>query len=155
MRAMPATQRMEGVGNVFSKISELLGFMSALVVDREKWQSIIREGSARGYENYYVQVYVVGRIIERYGSWGIVQEPCVRFRTSNDQLLGKFGWRKRLEIDVIAYDQTRCRHPSRGSRPSAVRRRDSCLQLSFCFAATEACRRIGRKPYPRCSHQSG
>jgi abequosyltransferase len=105
VRAMPATQRMEGVGNVFSKISELLGFMSALVVDREKWQSIIREGAARGYENYYVQVYVVGRIIERNGDWGIVQEPCVRFRTSNDQLLGKFGWRKRLEIDVIAYDQ--------------------------------------------------
>ena len=105
LRAMPPTQRLEGVATVFGTIAEHLGFMSALVVDRAKWLAVARDASVRDYENYYVQVYAIGRIVERYASWGVLHEPCVGFRTSNDQFLTKFGWRKRLEIDVIAYDQ--------------------------------------------------
>jgi abequosyltransferase len=105
IRQMPPTQRIEGVSKLFANLAELLGFISALVVKREMWQQFAHAPESRAYENYYLQVYLVGRVVERYGDWGVVQEPCVGFRTSNDQFLGKFGWRKRLEMDVFAYDQ--------------------------------------------------
>jgi glycosyltransferase involved in cell wall biosynthesis len=105
IRAMPPTQKLDSVGAVFSTMAEVLGFMSALVVDRQKWRAIAGEPETKAYENYYVQVYIIGRIVERYHSWGVVQEPCVGFRSGNDQFKTKFGWLKRLKIDVNAYEQ--------------------------------------------------
>ncbi|WP_156679078.1 glycosyltransferase family 2 protein [Sphingomonas profundi] len=105
LRATPPTQRLTGVGQVFGELADLLGFMSALVVDREHWRRMAADPSARAFENYYIQVYLVGRIVGRDGGWGVVQEPCVGFRTGNDQFEVKFGWFQRLRIDVAAYDQ--------------------------------------------------
>ena len=105
VRTMPPTQLMTGVGRVFGEMAEVLGFMSALVVDRRRWHAVAAEPASGDFENYYIQVYIVGRIIERFGNWGVVQEPCVGFRTGNDQFGVKFGWFNRLKIDVAAYDQ--------------------------------------------------
>ncbi len=105
IRPTPPTQLIEGVGPVFSRLADLLGFMSALVVDRTKWQEIAATPSVKDFQNYYVQVYIIGRVIERYKTWGVVQEPCVGFRTGNDQFKTKFGWLQRLKIDVEGYDQ--------------------------------------------------
>ena len=105
VRAMPATQRFHDVASVFGNMAEVLGFMSALVVRRDAWLAVANDPAVRAFENYYVQVYILGRVIEQVGSWGVVKEPCVSFRSGNDQLFDKLGWRKRLEIDVIAYEQ--------------------------------------------------
>ncbi len=105
IRAMPASQRLEGACATFSMLAEHLGFMSALVIRREPWRAVARDPSTSAFENLYVQVYIVGRVLDRSGGWGVVQEPCVGFRTSNDQFLARFGWFKRLMIDVVAYDQ--------------------------------------------------
>ena len=105
VRRMPPTQGLTGVGAVFGELADVLGFMSALVVDRRKWQAAAAEPAAEAYRNYYIQVYLVGRIVGQSGHWGVVQEPCVGFRTGNDQFEAKLGWLRRLEIDVAAYDQ--------------------------------------------------
>jgi glycosyltransferase involved in cell wall biosynthesis len=105
LKQMPPTERLRGTEAVFGKLAHLLGFMSTLVVDRRKWALVCREDPVLKYENYYVQVYIIGRIVDRFGDWGILSAPCVGFRTSNDQFLSKFGWLKRLKIDVVAYDQ--------------------------------------------------
>lgn len=105
VRAMPATQLIEGIGPVFRRMAELLGFLSALVLDRAKCQEIAGDPSVDNFHNYYVQVYITGRVIERYRTWGVVQEPCVGFRTGNDQFKTGLGWLPRLKIDVRAYDQ--------------------------------------------------
>lgn len=105
VRAMPATQCFDDVATVFATMAEVLGFMSALVVRRDAWLAVANDPAVRAFENYYVQVYILGRVIEQVGSWGVVKEPCVSFRSGNDQLFDKLGWRKRLEIDVIAYEQ--------------------------------------------------
>ena len=105
VRLMPPTQLLTGVSQTFATLAEHLGFMSALVADRSKWMAVAAGDSVRAFQNYYVQYYITGQMIGRDGQWGIVQEPCVGFRTGNDQFLTKFGWLKRLKIDVIAYDQ--------------------------------------------------
>lgn len=105
VRAMPDTQRIDSIGAVFGSMAELLGFMSALIVKRREWLDLSADPEVAKFHNYYVQVYLLGKVIERTGSWGVVKEPCVSFRSGNDQLLAKHGWRKRLEIDVEAYEQ--------------------------------------------------
>ncbi len=105
VRGMPTTRRIETASELFSTMVENLGFMSALVINRAMWMEVAHEPSAKAFENYYVQVYILGRVVQRHGGWGVVQEACVGFRTSNDQFLTRFGWLKRLEIDVTAYAQ--------------------------------------------------
>ncbi len=105
IRAMPPTQRMKGVSAVFAEMAEVLGFMSALVVDRRRWIAVAADPASRAFENYYIQVYIIGRIIGANGAWGVVREPCIGFRTGNDQFEVKFGWLNRLKIDVVAYEQ--------------------------------------------------
>lgn len=107
LRATPTTQLIHGLGETFVLLADLLGFMSVLVVDRKRWREVVdRERDLKSFENYYVHLFMIARILEQAGgTWGVVQEPCVGFRTSNDQFLTKFGWRKRLEIDIRAYDQ--------------------------------------------------
>jgi glycosyltransferase involved in cell wall biosynthesis len=105
IRDTPATQTIAGVGPVFGSIAELLGFLSALVVDRRKWKAIASDPETGKVDHYYVHVHIVGKILGRDGLWGIVHEPCVGFRTENDQFLEKFGWLGRLKVDVDAYEQ--------------------------------------------------
>jgi hypothetical protein len=105
LRQTPETQLIEGADAVFGSIIDLLGFMSALVARRDWWKEIAADPETANFENYYVQVYIIGRVIQRFGPWGVVQAPCVGFRTGNDQFRAKFGWLKRLAIDVEAYDQ--------------------------------------------------
>ena len=105
VRAMPDSQRFHDVATVFATMPEVLGFMSALVVRRDAWLAVATDPAVRAFQNYYVQVYILGRVIEQVGSWGVVKDACVSFRSGNDQLFDKLGWRKRLEIDVIAYEQ--------------------------------------------------
>ena len=102
---MPKTQTLTGLSQTFATLAEHLGFMSALVVDRVKWMAIATDDSVREFENYYVQYYITGRILGADGRWGVIQEPCVGFRTGNDQLATKVGWLQRMKIDVIAYEQ--------------------------------------------------
>lgn len=132
VRLTPPTQRMEGAANVFGAIADLLGFMSALVVNRKLWREVAHLDAVRRYENYYVQVYIIGRIIDQGGSWGVLSEPCVGFRTGNDQFLAKFGWLERLKIDVVAYDQIA--NGLFGNDRAAKRKMQSRILSSHVFA---------------------
>jgi glycosyltransferase involved in cell wall biosynthesis len=105
IRRMPETQLLTGAGPVFSQIAELLGFMSAMVVKRCKWQEASADASVELMKNLYSQVYIVGRALGPSGTWGVVNETCVGFRSDNDQFKQKVGWFERLKIDVRAYDE--------------------------------------------------
>lgn len=105
VRRMPPTQLLSGADEVFSTIVELLGFMSALVVRRDLWNHYAQDPAIASVKNYYVQVLILGRVIGAEGKWGVLNEPCVGFRTGNDQFQVKFGWVDRLKIDVDAYNE--------------------------------------------------
>lgn len=105
IRATPPTQLITGSKAVFSTIADLLGFMSALVVKRDLWNQEINDPKIVSIKNYYVQVIILGRIIGENGQWGVIQPPCVGFRTGNDQLQARYGWLERLKIDAQAYGE--------------------------------------------------
>lgn len=103
--ALPETQRLEGAEALFTAIPEALGFMSTMVVNAEMWGRVCAEDPIEKFQNLYVQVYIAGRMAERFGGWGVVNTPCVGYRTSNDQFLSQLGWVDRLKVDVVAYEQ--------------------------------------------------
>lgn len=105
VRGMPETQCLTGAGVVFSRVGELLGYISATIVNRRKWETAAAEPHARSMKNLYSPVYIAGRAVGTDGTWGIVKEPCVGFRSGNDQLKRRVGWLERLKIDVRAYDE--------------------------------------------------
>lgn len=105
IRGMPESQLLSGAGEVFSKIAEHLGFMSAMVVRRQDWERASAEPSAREMNNLYSQVYIAGLALGESGVWGVVKTPCVRFRSDNDQFKKRLGWFDRLKVDVDGYDE--------------------------------------------------
>lgn len=105
IRFMPNTMRLQGVEEVFGAIVDLLGFISVTVVNRRMWLRACQDNSLADYMNGYIQVYVIGCMIGRSGFWGVLDVPCIDYRTDNDQLLSRVGWFRRVEIDVVSYDQ--------------------------------------------------
>lgn len=105
IRPMPETQTFCGAGAAFSRIAELLGYISATLVKREAWQTAAADPRALAMDNLYSPVFIAGLAVGVGGMWGVVREPCVGFRSGNDQLKRRVGWLERLRIDVRGYDE--------------------------------------------------
>ncbi|WP_428031126.1 glycosyltransferase family 2 protein [Ancylobacter sp.] len=105
IRGTPPTQLITGAKDLFLSMADLLGFMSTLVVKRSLWDQAAKDPQVQSVNNCYVQVIIAGKIIGESGQWGVIQEPCVGFRTGNDQLLARYGWLDRLKIDARAYGE--------------------------------------------------
>jgi abequosyltransferase len=102
-RHMPDEQVARGVEELFTKIPEHLGFMSALIIRRESWMYVHTTNPVERFHNLYSQVYVIGRAVGSSGRWGISPAICVAFRSDNDQFQRRLGWFERLRADVLAY----------------------------------------------------
>lgn len=105
IRRMPKSQCFTGIGPAFSHLAELLGFISATLIRRADWELAAADPRARAMTNLYSQVYIAGLAVGAKGRWGVVEEPCVGFRSGNDQLKRRVGWLERLKVDVRAYDE--------------------------------------------------
>ena len=105
VRQMPETQRVDGLSELFLLAIEHLGFMSALVFERQAWCDVVRECDVRSYKNYYIQLYIIGKMVSARPQWGLVFDNCVKFRTENDQFLSRLGWMDRMSVDVLAYEE--------------------------------------------------
>lgn len=124
IRPMPETQTFLGAGAAFSRIAELLGYISATLVKRDAWQVAAADPRARAMDNLYSPVFIAGLAVGARGTWGVVREPCVGFRSGNDQLKRRVGWLERLRIDVRGYDEIAAMlfpHDSRVRRAAARR----------------------------------
>lgn len=105
VRRMPPTQYITGAGAAFSRMAELLGYLSATLVKRSHWVKAAADPRAKAMSNLYSQVFIAGLAVGSTGGWGVVHEPCVGFRSGNDQLKRRVGWLERLRVDVRAYDE--------------------------------------------------
>ncbi len=103
LRHMPDEQVVIGAGALFSLMAEHLGFMSALVIRRDRWLQVCERDPVDRFQNLYSQVYVIGRAVGDDGRWGVTPELCVGYRSDNDQFGRQLGWYRRLEADVVGY----------------------------------------------------
>ncbi|SEN50947.1 Glycosyl transferase family 2 [Loktanella fryxellensis] len=105
LRDMPPSQDLQTAEEVFTLIPEHLGFMSALVINRQQWLTVVSRYPAASFQNYYPQVHIIGLTLKHFGGWKIIHTPCVRYRSDNDQFGTSLGWVKRLKVDVESYDE--------------------------------------------------
>jgi glycosyltransferase involved in cell wall biosynthesis len=105
LKRMPPTGKLNGIASVFTTIPSFLGFMSTLIVNRGMWLEACRNEPILDYKNYYIQVFIIGCIIKKHIEWGVLETPCMGYRSSNDQFLPKLGWLERMRVDITAYNQ--------------------------------------------------
>ena len=93
---------MAGAETIFETFGTSYGYLSAQVVRSDLWDAVCATGEPLEYLNAYVQVFVIGRMLQRVPRWGYVHQRCVGWRSGNDSFLDK-GWVRRLEIDLLGY----------------------------------------------------
>ncbi|MBM3199193.1 MAG: glycosyltransferase family 2 protein [Chlamydiae bacterium] len=81
----------------------LLGFLSAQVVHRQTWLSVIQQEDLSPYYNAYCLVYIISRMIQEKSHWLYLHEPCVGWRSNNDSFAKELGRSGRLALDITSY----------------------------------------------------
>jgi glycosyltransferase involved in cell wall biosynthesis len=145
IRPMPPTTVVTGVQELFGKLAGSLGYMSAMVVNRAMWRRVCRDDDPLRFANYYIHVYIVGRMIGESGAWGILHEPCVGYRTGNDQFLTRLGWSRRMEVDAVAYEEIAGAFFP-GSRRARIAMRNGILKAHILARIRNAKTARGRTP---------
>lgn len=95
---------LEGLENIAVAIGTSLGYLSSIVVRRDRWQAVVGQWPVKNYLNSYVHIYVILKMLERDAYWLCVPERLVGWRSGNDSFLGN-GQFNRLRIDVVGYEQ--------------------------------------------------
>ena len=88
----------------FSELGYCIGYISAQIVRRELWQSVVEVDCIENYFNGYVHMYVIAKMLEKNPSWLYIHKKCVGYRSNNDSLMSE-GRLKRLAIDVYGYEK--------------------------------------------------
>ena len=106
VRALKTTQSVtfSDAASAYLALLDRIGFLSCQIINRSLWNAIVQETA--GLEKYftnYVQLYVIGRMMQRQPHWRFVARECVAFRADNDSFraLGSIG---RLKMDVVSYE---------------------------------------------------
>lgn len=87
----------------FSSLFVLFGFLSAQVVKRSLWMSIVEEEEVSLYFNAYVLIYIIGRMIQKNPNWLYIHTPCVGWRSENDSFARQLGAHGRFVLDIMGY----------------------------------------------------
>lgn len=101
---IPETVELHGAAQVFEATAYYLGFISAQVLHRRTWMEVVETTPIDAFCNAYVHVYVIGAMLQRRPRWLILRERLVLWRGDNDSALAQ-GYYKRLEIDVVGFEQ--------------------------------------------------
>ncbi len=82
------------------------GYMSVQIVNRKKWNEVIKKFKVANYCNAYVHVYIIAQIIKDDPYWLFLAEKLVKGRGGNDSTLIKTieGYYKRLRVEYDYYD---------------------------------------------------
>jgi len=95
---------LEGKANILTSIGISFGFLSSLVVNKARWDAVVRSHPVEDFLNSYIHVYVVANMISANPQWVAVPTRLVGYRGENDSFLDR-GRFNRLRIDVVGYAQ--------------------------------------------------
>ena len=89
----------------FSNIGNHIGFLSCQIVKRDHWMKIIRNNDLTLYQNNWMMVYVIGKIIQGNKSWHYIHRNCIGQRTGNDSFMKGDVYKREL-ITHLDYSNT-------------------------------------------------
>lgn len=102
---------------VVEKLGQYLGYISAQIVRRSLWTSVVTKSECSKYMNAYIHVYVIAQMLLTNSNWFFLSNPCVGYRSGNDSLLIAMGTFRRLKIDIVGFEKIIGDIFGRGSRP--------------------------------------
>ncbi|MES2200355.1 MAG: glycosyltransferase family 2 protein [Chlamydiota bacterium] len=93
----------QDAASCFSSLFVLFGFLSAQIIRRSLWLSIVEEEDVSLYFNAYVLIYIIGRMIQKNPNWLYIHTPCVGWRSDNDSFAKQLGSHGRFTLDILGY----------------------------------------------------
>jgi abequosyltransferase len=94
---------LEGREAVIDAIGTCLGYMSALVIRRERWEAAAAGHPIERQLAGYVHTYVVARMLDPGQRWVCLPDRLVGYRTGNESFLGRDEF-ARTRLDIVGYD---------------------------------------------------
>lgn len=98
-----------------------LGYLSCNIVKRSLWNKVCQDYPIRDFFQYYVHVYIIAQMMKIAGNWGVIDVPCISYRSDNDRLFLNDGWQKRMRIDIVGYDRIISALPLSGACSRRIR----------------------------------
>ena len=90
----------------FFDIGIHLGFLSCQIVRKDLWEKVLIKNDLSIFENNWMMVYIIGRMIMQNPSWHYIHRQCVRQRIDNDSFVNKVGIYNRQLITHVDYGVT-------------------------------------------------
>lgn len=92
-----------GREQVIDAIGTCLGYMSALVVRRDRWIDAVDSHPIERYLAGYVHTYLVARMLNAGAEWVCLPARLVGYRTGNESFTAKHEF-ARTRLDIVGYD---------------------------------------------------
>jgi abequosyltransferase len=97
-------QLFEDADASFSVLGAWFGYISAQIVNRKLWSTVVESNDTVPYHNAYVHVWVIAKMLQGQPRWLYCHDKCVGWRSGNDSFLAD-GRLNRLAIDVVGYEK--------------------------------------------------
>lgn len=94
---------LRGRDQTIGTIGPWLGFISSMIVRRDRWRAVVAGTDLSPYFKGYIHTYLVARMLDAHSTWLCVPDRLVGCRTGNEsfQASNEFA---RTRLDIVGYD---------------------------------------------------
>lgn len=89
----------------FEKLGAWMGFWSAHIIDKKKWDKAKKDKEYLMIEGYH-HLYLMGRMLKENPSWLFLHHKLVAYRADHESFSKEYGRFHRFMIDIKAYKKT-------------------------------------------------
>jgi abequosyltransferase len=87
---------------LFQQLGAWLGFWSAHIIDRRKWEEAVSRHEHEPFLGYH-HLYLLLTMAKQHPQWFFTDRKCVGYRSNNESFVEEYGRVKRFEIDAFSY----------------------------------------------------
>ena len=84
---LKANTAFKSAEDCFRSIGLHVGFISCQVVRKDLWEKIIFQNDLSSFENNWMMVYIIGKMIQHTPRWGYIYRRCIKQRIGNDSFV--------------------------------------------------------------------
>lgn len=94
---------LNGRDEIIASIGPWMGFISSLIVCRERWLGAVSSAPVEPYMHGYIHLYLCAKMLDEHATWLCVPDRLVGCRTGNESFLAKDEF-ARTRLDIEGYD---------------------------------------------------
>lgn len=98
-----AETMLHGRDEIIGTIGPWMGFISSLIVRRDRWLGAVRSAPVEPYMLGYIHLYLGAKMLDGQSTWLCVPDRLVGCRTGNDSFSASDEF-ARTRLDIVGYD---------------------------------------------------